>query len=1005
MFSFIFHSHKNSKRINWFINPQGSIRVYKLVMLLIFIGIFNGSLAQEKMITGVVKGPDNTPLPGVNIVIKDSSIGTQTDFDGKFTIKAAPESILKFSFVGFKTREITVRENTTTLQVNLQEDIGELEEVVVLGSRSRPRTITESPVPVDVFKVEETSLVMPQSNINQMLNAIAPSFTSTVQTAADGTDHIDPAQLRGMGPDQVLVLLNGKRRHTTALVNVNGSPGKGTVGTDLNAIPSFALDHIEILRDGASAQYGSDAISGVMDLELREDLGFSGRINFGGNLTSAAKDHTKNWDGSSLQAAVNYGAKLGKKGGFINATLSFHHRQPTSRAGMRDGEIYNAFNAIQNRALEQGEDLNANFSNIKLVQGTAATNLVHKIQQYTQEVDYFSNAMSNKIQGATSISELQSVLGADVTPHELEHRHKERRDFNMRVGQSELTNTQLFINAEIPLNEDWKFYTFGGYSYRDGKSGGFYRLPNASNNYTSLYPDGYLPNIKTHIQDFSIAAGIKGKLGKWNLDLSNTFGENRFDYIITNSINMSLRSNSPSRFKAGGPQFWENTINIDLNRNFAIFKNFNLAFGAEQRHENFTLHAGEPQSFLSYDIDGNPIESDIPDHEKPTDFFGNILAGGSQVYGGFRADNAVDKARDSYSAYADAAIDFTSSLLLDAAVRYEHYSDFGSTINFKLATRVKLTDNFNWRGAASTGFRAPSIHQIYFNQSSTYYVDGQIMKVGTFSNDSKIANLVGIPDLKEEKSVSLSTGFTYKIPAADLTFTLDGYFIKVKDRIQLTGRFEPTDSDHPSSAQQALNEAFTNAGVEGAQFFANAIDTETKGLDLVISHHYNNPTGHFSLNNDFALDLNQTRKVGNIHSSDLLHKAGLDQTYFDESARILLEEAVPRIKATLSHRASLHKFNFYLRNTLYGEVTDYNILPNTDNGHQTLSSKVITDLSFAYRFTAPLSLTIGANNLFDLYPTKNTESLSYGDQFIYNRAASQFGLNGRYVFAKLSIDF
>jgi len=226
-----------------------------------------------------------------------------------------------------------------------------VEEVVILGSRAGARSKTDSPVPVDVFNLKEASVILPQSNIGQILNAIAPSFTSTVQTNSDGTDHLDPAQLRGLGPDQVLVLVNGKRRHTSALVNVNGTPGRGTVGTDLNAIPSFALNRIEVLRDGAAAQYGSDAIAGVMNLELKRDTGkLAGQISYGGNLTPTANDHTGNFDGQNIQLDLNYGNKIGTKGGFFNITWSSQFRNPTYRAGTEKGAIYNAYNAIEQRA-------------------------------------------------------------------------------------------------------------------------------------------------------------------------------------------------------------------------------------------------------------------------------------------------------------------------------------------------------------------------------------------------------------------------------------------------------------------------------------------------------------------------------------------------------------------------------------------------------------------------------------------------------------------------------
>ncbi|MDR2228918.1 MAG: TonB-dependent receptor [Flavobacteriaceae bacterium] len=877
-----------------------------------------------------------------------------------------------------------------------------IDEVVIVGSRSGGRSKADSPVPVDVFNLKEASLVLPQTNINQILNAVAPSFTSTVQTNADGTDHLDPAQLRGLGPDQVLVLVNGKRRHTSALINVNGSPGRGTVGTDLNAIPSFALSRIEVLRDGASAQYGSDAIAGVMNLQLKRDTGkLTGQVSYGGYLTDAAKNHTGNWDGDQIQVDLNYGAKVGKKGGFVNVTFSSQYRNPTFRAGVESGNIYNAYNAIEKRASENGVNLSSYFSNINQIKGTPTEQqFVGLVHQYAQKVGYFDNAYQQQIQNAGSISALQGLLGGNYTDQELAYRGQDRRDFNMWVGQSKLNNNQIFVNAEIPLNDTWKVYTFGGYGYRYGTSGGFFRRPNQSRTFTGIYLDGYLPKINTDIHDVSLSAGVKGTWDGWNVDFSNTFGQNSFNYTINNTGNTSLRFNSPSTFNAGGLRFLQNTINLDFSKKFDVLNGLNFAFGGEQRHENFQITPGEPTSYLTYDVNGNPV-TDFVNQVRPTDFFGSTLPGGSQVFAGFRDVNAVKKSRNSYAAYADAEVNFTNWLLVDGAVRYENYSDFGNTVNFKLASRIKLTKDLNFRFAGSTGFRAPSIHQIYYNTTSTLYTNGQLLEVGTFSNDSKVAGLLGIPKLKQETSQSVSAGFTYKIPALNLNITADGYWIKVKNRIVLTGQF--TRPANPSTpAQVELQQAFDAAGVNAAQFFANAIDTETRGVDVVISHNYK--TAGFSLKNDFAINLNKTKRVGDIHSSDLLHNAGLDNVYFSENSRIYLEEAVPRVKASLAHTLQFGKLDVYVRNTYYGKVTGADVIVQPDT-HQIMSDRVITDLSVAYGFTKNISLTLGANNVFDVYPSRNLPVSSNNDQFVYTRSTSQFGMNGRYVFSRLNFNF
>lgn len=889
----------------------------------------------------------------------------------------------------------------------------QIEEVVLVGSRSGGRSKADSPVPVDVFNLKEIQQSLPQTSINQILNTIAPSFTSTIQTNADGSDHSDPAQLRGLGPDQTLILINGKRRHTSALVNVNGAPGRGTVGTDLNAIPAFALSRIEVLRDGASAQYGSDAIAGVMNLQLKRDTGkLTGQLNYGGYLTNAAKDHTGNYDGQQYQLDLNYGNKIGNKGGFYNLTWSSQFRDPTRRAGTESGSIYNAYNAIEKRAADSGVNLSSYFNNINNLKGTAGEqDFVNLIHQYSQGVDYFNPTLQSGIQSASTITALQSLLGANVTDNELAYRGQTRKDFNMQVGQSKLNNHQLFANIEVPVSDDWKVYTFGGYSIRDGASGGFYRRPNQARTFTGLSIDGYLPEIHTRIQDVSLSAGIKGKWDGWNVDLSNTFGQNSFDYTIENTGNTSLRFNSPNTFKAGGLQFLQNTINLDFSKSFDVFQGINVAFGAEQRHENFRINPGEEASYTAYDVNGNPQTGNSVN---PTDFFGATLAGSSQVFAGFREENATNKNRNSYAGYADVEFNFTNWFLVDAAVRYEDYSDFGSTFNYKLASRIKLSNDLNFRFAGSTGFRAPSIHQIYYNTTSTLFTtlpgatSPSLVEVGTFSNDSQLAQGFGIPKLKQETSKSFSTGFTYKLPALNLNITADAYFIRIDDRVVLTDQFSRP-ANPATDAQIALSQEFVKANVNAAQFFSNAIDTETKGLDLVISHSYKRENLRF--NNDFAINFNKTKKVGDIHASDLLKSAGLETTYFGERSRVYLEDSVPKVKASLSHSLTWNDFSLYLRNTYYGkvygaDVVDANfdgvILPNE---HQLVSDKIITDLSIGYNISKNFNLTVGTNNLFDIYPTKNLTASTNNDQFIYSRSTSQFGQNGRYVFSKLTVSF
>jgi iron complex outermembrane receptor protein len=954
------------------------IKYYLLICFLFF-----GSLAfsQQQEISGTVVDDQSQPLPGVSVAIKGTNQGTITDFDGNYSINASLGQTLVFSFVGFDAREVLIDQIDIDVQMVAGTALGE---VVLVGSRSRSRTVTESAVPVDVLDMEEIQTAVPQVNLNQMLNYVAPSFSSNTQTIADGTDHIDPASLRGLGPDQVLVLINGKRRHNSSLINVNGSFGRGSVGTDLNAIPVAAIQRIEVLRDGAAAQYGSDAIAGVINIVLNEDVGeLELNITSGANFSKNANKQTGGIDGETVNVAASYGIALGEHGGFVNFSGDFDYREPYNRMAEWEGSIFNAYNAIERVAVNNGADI-SNLSN-------------SQIQEFAQQVSYFDADFQNDIATAEDRSILQELLSMNVTEAELEARGQQRSDYNMRVGQSALRGGRFFANFSLPLdNTGTEIYSFAGISSRTGESAGFYRLPNQSRTYTPIYINGFLPRINSKIKDQSLAVGIKGMIGDWSVDFSNTYGKNEFDYLISNTSNASLEGASPTSFDAGGFSFAQNTTNLDISQFFDdIFEGLNIAFGAEHRWENYQIVAGEKASYEQYTENGEVITS--ASQMPAQDFFGNSRAGGSQVFPGFSPQNEISRERTSVAGYFDVEADFSEKFLMTFATRFENYSDFGSTINFKLASRYKLSENVNLRGAVNSGFRAPSLHQLYFNSTSTIFNDEGIpVEVGTFSNDSRAAQLLGIPELKEETSRSVSIGLTSKIPDANLTFTVDGYFVAIDDRVVYTGQFRG-----PGTGTE-LDQLLSQANATAASFFANAIDTESKGIDAVLTHSaiFNE---NLQLKSDLAATLSKTQQVGDIQASPELERAGLVDTYFPEDSRIYLEEAVPRTKVNLSNSLMAGKFNFFLRNVYFGKVTEAASDPLRQ---QEFGGKVITDLSVGYKATDALTLTIGSNNLFDIYP--DAADPAFGNRsdgrFDWSRSAQQFGFSGRFLFARISIN-
>lgn len=937
-----------------------------------------------------------------------------------------------FTFSGIYAQENKTEQDT--LKNN------ELSEVTIVGSRSKNRVKTDVPVPVDVFNINEITKGAPSTSVTQILNYVAPSFTSNPTSTADGTDHVDPAQLRGLGPDQVLILVNGKRRHTSALVNINGSPGRGSVGTDLNAIPSFAIERIEVLRDGAAAQYGSDAIAGVINIVLKKNANFlTGDVQYGANLSSGSNNFEGGSDGQTLQANLNYGTSLGKQGSFLNITGSAVTRQATSRAGIRSNAIFNAYNAVENRAAQDGVAVNSLFSNINNTPNSAQ--IISTLKQYAPQVGYFTTAQQTAIAGANTIAQMQTALNFDVTNSELNYRGQQRSDYNMSVGQSELASGQVYYNAKYPLSESTSLYSFGGISYRDGKSYAFNRLPNGSGTFTQVYENGFLPEIQSNILDASSAIGINTQLFGFDTDISTNLGSNSFQYDVNNTINATLGTNSATSFDAGKVSFLQSTSNIDFSKKLDVLHGLNLAFGGEFRYENYQIKAGEEASYGLYDTNGALVSGVLPTTSPliVTDFFGNKRGAGAQGFSGFQPSDAKERDRKSVAAYVDLELNPTENWLLNGAARFENYSDFGNTVIFKLASLLKINDHINWRVSGQTGFRAPSLQQKYFETSSTQFINGSPYQVGYFTNDSQAAKSIGVENLKPEKSKSVSTGFTFKIPEANITISTDAYFTRIDDRIVLTGQYSrPTDaqiaaatSPEQSEALTLFQEAFDLKGVERASFWTNGINSETKGIDVVVSQKYD-VIQDFTIRNDFAISYNETKRVGDLNVPQSIINAGGEPyiySFFPESSRVYLEEAIPKLKANLTTTFNIKKLDIYLRNSYFGKVTDPGATDVNLDGyssvyeHPEYSAKLVTDLSFGYPINEHLRLTLGVNNIGDVYPDRNNPAtpaftnttptlspapstdLSNANQFAYSRAVSQFGLNGRFGFARLSFKF
>jgi iron complex outermembrane receptor protein len=694
---------------------------------------------------------------------------------------------------------------------------------------------------------------------------------------------------------------------------------------------------------------------------------------------------------------------LGENGGFITFSGDFDVREDYNRMKEFDGTIFNGFNVVERLANAENSVHTTEF--FSLANGVDESTLSEVNQMpIIDNLRGFANAAGYTTTAADGFSELQTILRADATSSELAARGQERTDYNMRVGQSQVRGGRFFANFKLPLDDNGtELYSFAGMSSRSGNSAGFYRLPNQERTFTPAYNNGFLPEINSIISDQSLAIGIKGKIGEWNVDFSNTYGKNAFDFIIGNTFNASQGNASPTTFDAGGFSFMQNTTNLDISKFFKdTFQGLGVAFGGEHRIENYEIISGEESSYTQYQADGSRFTG-IEGTSPLKDFFGRSRPGASQVFPGFGVQNELDRSRSSVAAYIDLDAKFSETFSTTFATRYENYSDFGSTLNFKLAAIYKVSDNFRVRSSFNTGFRAPSLHQLNYNSTATVFQDGIPVEVGTFSNDSKAAQLLGIPKLKEETSNSFSAGFTAKLPEANITFTVDGYVVNIDDRVVYTGQFKPTldDQGNPIDAANAeLQSLLVQANASAASFFANAIDTQSKGVDVVISHKVTLGS-KTRLTTDLAGTFSQTRQAGGIKSSEILRNAGKESTYFPEDSRIFLEEAVPRTKVNLTNSLTTGKFNIFLRNVYFGEVSE---ATNSMANQQNFSSKVVTDLSVGYKATENLTLTVGANNLLDMYPDRAIEANRSSGRFDWSRRSQQFGVGGRFLFARVSFN-
>ena len=894
------------------------MKALKLGFVLLFFSIFS-SYSQKFISAKVIDKITLQPLVGANVSIETYNAGTITDQQGEFSLPIKDTgTVITVSYIGYERISFTAGTFDDITGLEGGKNIILLEpvitafgnEVVVVGNRGDVRTITSSAVPVDNFPepvLEQTG----KYDLSQQLNRLAPSFYSTRLTYSDVTDHMDPATLRGMNPDQTLILVNGKRHHPSAVVNTLGVVGRGSVLNDLNTIPSSSIERLEILRDGASAQYGSDAIAGVINIILKED---TSNLNINTQVGQRYEG-----DGFKTNFGLNYGFGF-ENGTRINFTFEYRDREGTNRAGIYEGLIYST----------DTED--------------------------------------------DGISYEEHLASDNQT---LEDRGLTREDFRLNLGNSEMKNISVFINANIPLAENLGLYAFGGINNRYSISAGDYRFPNdPDRNVPEVYPNGFLPRIEAGMNDEFVSFGLEGKIGEWDFDISNTTGANSIDFFVINSINASMGETSPTQFESGKISFFQNTTNFDITQDLGGKLNLpelTVSAGAEYRYERYQIFSGVESSWINEDSVSFP---------------------GAQGYPGYQPSDEKDESRSNLGVYLDLSSKLGPSFYLTAAGRFENYSDFGNNLSGKLAARYSIFDFLNLRGSVSTGFRAPALHQSFYSYTGSYYFGGTLYEVMTAPNSSPVAEAFGIPDLREETSLGYSFGVTSKTNWNTL-LTVDVYQIDVKDRIVLSGFFYKY---FGYAMVDSLLADLPNVGA--AQFFTNAIDTRTRGIDVVLSQKFSLPRSILGFY--VGLNLNET-EIKDINTSGQIEENNLEEIFFDRQSRALVESAQPKSKVNLGIDYRYRDFKANVHFTRFGEVS-YRGNISTDQD-QNYSPKWLTDLRLGYRISYFLSAYLGATNLFDIYPDRNNETLESMGRFPYNTAVTQFGFNGGFYYLGLEIDF
>ncbi len=829
---------------------------------------------------------------------------------------------------------------TPTAIFAAEDDAANDEKVVVLGSRSAPRSVSDSPVPIDLISGDDF-VNHAGSNLLDTMSTLVPSFNVNTQPISDAATMVRPANMRGLPPDSTLILVNGKRRHRSAVISFLGAGlADGSQGPDISVIPAMALSQVEVLRDGAAAQYGSDAIAGVMNFVLKDD-------NDGGTVSARFGGYSEG-DGDTLRVAGNFGVPL-TENGFVNVTWQFKESDATSRSVQRDdaagliaaGNIDVADPAQVWGSPEISEDV-ALFVNMGIDLDSDSQAYLHAnyAERHVEGGFFFRNPTNRggvydgPIDPETG---LDTILVGDETP-----------------GATDNSNCPV-----VTLSPD---------GIPDPTALGQLAAANCFA-FNLLFPGGFTPRFGGDVLDMAVTAGVKGYYTSGiGYDFSGTVGRSDVTYQIFNTINPSLGSATPTEFSPGTYIETDKSLNADFTKEISVAGwdyPVNVAWGYEYKHDTFEIIAGDPGSFA---IGPLAVQG-----------FGS----GSNGFPGFQPEAAGDNSRSNHAFYLDAELQVTDDVLIGGAVRAEDYSDFGSTLDGKLTTQISVTDEISFRGSISTGFRAPTVGQSNVRNVTTAFDENlRLADEATLPPTDPIAQQKGAIPLTPEEAESLSFGFVAEFD--ELFMTVDFYRIDVSDRIGVTGNFVLTPDDISDLLDAGHSDA---ASFTSVKYFTNAFDTRTEGVDFVANYSLEQAGGTTTL----AL-------VSSYVKTDVTKR---DESVISDTKKFQLESTLPKYRTSFTVNHAQNDWSVMGRLNYYGSFTETHL----DSGDLLIDNDALftVDAAVNYTITDDWSVSVGAQNILDEYPQKNTDfDFIVGAQYTLTHP---IGFNGAYYYAEVTYNY